>query len=308
MLRPNADPQRSKFLMQFGLFLACVFCSYNSLSLAQERSSSISSITLKELLKKDFDLNVDIAGGWGQSREDPIVVLSSSEGDAAKNEVEVLRGLGFGRKIFWKSDKITVLAMPSGPIIQRKIETKEVQPTKVITQTENYYFRRASLPPAQGLLKSGYVVRIDEDVGIEFPYEISWLHFDEIVDYEQRAPGLGYSLAYSAPGIEATVFVYPSSWTSSGPTSYLDELAKARSEIILVYGENAIEHDWEVQDRQDHALYYFIPSREAPTLSLLLVGVRKGHFVKVRCTFTDEPLLRDVANDFVSDLLVLIRD
>jgi hypothetical protein len=130
---------------------------------------------------------------------------------------------------------------------------------------------------------------------------LSWLHFDDLVEYED--PELGYSLAYSAPHIKATIYVYPVLERSSEPADYLDELEKARRGIVLAHGEKAIEHDWGVRDMNGHALYSFIPAYEPSELSFLMVSRRQGYFIKIRCSFVDEPLLREVSNDFLESYL-----
>jgi hypothetical protein len=259
---------------------------------------------LKILLKKDFDLELDIAGGTGQSVGDPIIVWSSSESEASKTEFFVLRGLGQGRGILWRSLGASVVPSSYGKVLQRKIETKDVRPKQIISQVENYYFQRSELPPSVHPPYAEFTVHNDRRIAIAFPYELSWLHFDEFIDYESRAPGSGYSLAYNAPGIKATVYIYP---IGDRPLNYLSELTRARGDVVSIYGENSIHHDWGIQDRKDHALYFFIPSDEPSYLSLILVSIKGDHFVKVRCSFVDEPLLREVSDDFLGSLMNLIR-
>ena len=64
----------------------------------EETSNSIPSLSLKELLKRDFGLNLNIAGGFGQ-RDDPTLILSDTESEAAHTELSVLRVIGKGRKL-----------------------------------------------------------------------------------------------------------------------------------------------------------------------------------------------------------------
>jgi len=45
---------------------------------------------IKELLKRDFGLDLDIAGGTGKSRNDPIRVVSLSDKAASRTEFLVL--------------------------------------------------------------------------------------------------------------------------------------------------------------------------------------------------------------------------
>jgi hypothetical protein len=284
-----------------GIAGVLAICGGLSSTAAQKFSNSRSSSEIKNLLKKDFDLDVNISGGTGQSLEDPIIVLSSSESEASQTELLVLRGLGKGRSILWRSLGADIVHSSTGKILRRKIETKYVRRERTISQVENYYFLRsntdASLAPSVH-----FIVHTDPRAALEFPYELSWLHYDKRTDFEM--PGLGYSLAYNAPGVKATVYVYP---IAGHPPNYMSELTRARGEVELVHGKNAIHRDWEIQDRGDHAFYYFSPSYKPSHLSFILVSTRRDHFVKVRGTFVDHPLLREVSKDFLASLTNLIR-
>lgn len=251
--------------------------------------------TLREMLKNDFGMDLQIAGGFGQSRGDPIIILPSSDAEANQTEMLALRGLGKGRKVFWRTlatDNV------SETIVQHKIETKEVTKSEVITQTENYYFTR-KLQNSHSF--SMPVVKSDVEIHVDFPYEIGWLHYDDYTDYEGRALGLGYSLGYNAPGIKATVYVYKENGNNAAK-----ELSKARSDVIEAHGKKAISHEWEPQHRHNHSYYYYIPGDEPDHVSAIHIINANGMFVKARITFFDEPLLRDMTSNFVSSLLDVI--
>ena len=283
----------------------------------EETSNSIPSLSLKELLKRDFGLNLNIAGGSGQSREDPILVLSDTETEATLTELSVLRGLGMGRNLadqnrgggfLWRSIGINLISESSPQIVQRKIETKEIRPDEIVTQTENYYFSRKNLDTKAEEIQSQIVVHENRSASIRFPYQLGWLHFDYKIDNEPQSSGLGYTLAYNAPDIEATVYIYPIRDDAKSQPSFLHaEMELARKEIILVHGEDVIEHDWGVRTEKDNIQYAFILKKEPEKASVLMISERKGHFVKLRCTFFDEPLLRDISNNFFVSLLELIR-
>jgi hypothetical protein len=272
---------------------------------------------IKNLLKQDFGMDLNISGGSGQSREDPIIVLSDTETEAAHTELLVLRGIGKGRNLagqnggggfLWRSVGINLVSESSPQIVQRKIETKEIRSDEIVTQTENYYFSRKNLDSKAEEIQSQVVVHENRSASIRFPYEIGWLHFDYKIDNEPQSPGLGYTLAYNAPEIKATVYVYPIRDDAKSQPSFIHaELELARKEIILVHGEDAIEHDWGVRTEKDNIQYAFILKKEPERASVLMISERKRHFVKLRCTFFDEPHMRDISNNFLASLLELIR-
>ena len=69
-------------------------------------------LSLKDFLKRDFDYDLKILGGFGQSASDPIVVMASNAADAALTEMLVLRGIGKGRPGIFVS-----LKMPSNMLL-----------------------------------------------------------------------------------------------------------------------------------------------------------------------------------------------
>jgi hypothetical protein len=283
----------------------------------EETPKPIHKLALKELLNSDFGLDLDIGGGFGQSLNDPIFIFSNTVSEAAQTELSVLRGIGKGRNsasvedgggFFWRSIGIKLVSESTPQIIQHKIETKDINNDEVVTQIENYYFSRKNLVTTAEQTQSQVVVHEDQNASIRFPYELGWLHFDEIVDYESRSPGLGYSLAYNASGIKATVYVYPIPNGVESQSSLLHaELELAQKEIILVHGEGAIEHDWPVKKGEDYLLYGFMLKQDPESTSMLIISERNGNFIKLRCTFFDEPLMRDISNNFFESLLALIR-
>ena len=50
--------------------------------------------TLREMLRGDWGDDLPIAGGFGQSAKDPIVVTASGAEVVARTQMHVLRGLG----------------------------------------------------------------------------------------------------------------------------------------------------------------------------------------------------------------------
>ncbi len=135
-------------------------------------------------------------------------------------------------------------------------------------------------------------------------------------DFESEKPGLGYSLAYNAPGIEATIYVYPfRDQAKSLPSILNTEMEIARRDIIRFYGEGAIAHDWDVQQSDDNLMYSFMYNEETsfkatgcyPSISWLTISGKNGYYIKMRISHFDEPLMREIGYDFVNSLFSLIR-
>jgi hypothetical protein len=56
-------------------------------------------MSLVDILKRDFNLELNISGGFGQTLKDLIVVLDSDPFVASMTQMQALKGLGMGRRI-----------------------------------------------------------------------------------------------------------------------------------------------------------------------------------------------------------------
>jgi hypothetical protein len=148
--------------------------------------------------------DLPIAGGWGQSFDDPIVIDSTKSDVVAFTEMQVLQGIGRGRGIYWRRlDRVLVSTRPR--IERLKIETVKLTSTQKLTEVIDYYFDVSALAeewqPIEGVL---HIQRFDFPI----PCEIGWLHAGAITDNEALVPGTGVAVRYGAPAVNATVFIY----------------------------------------------------------------------------------------------------
>ena len=97
-------------------------------------------MNLKELLDKDFRVELPISGGYGNSIENAIIIHRKGINDYVGTEHFILKCLGIGRRIEWKILKQELLNHNNRQIDKIKIETKEITQEEIITQIENYYF------------------------------------------------------------------------------------------------------------------------------------------------------------------------
>jgi hypothetical protein len=97
-------------------------------------------MTLKELLKKDFQVELPISGGTGNSIDNSIIIHRVGINDYTGTEHFILDCLGKGRRIKWRILGQELLFHENKKIDKIKIETQQVAGTEIITQVENYYF------------------------------------------------------------------------------------------------------------------------------------------------------------------------
>lgn len=97
-------------------------------------------MTLKDLLEKDFGVELPISGGFGNSIDNAIIIHKKEVNDYVGTEHFMLKCLGKGRRIEWKILGQELHIQNNKKIDKIKIETKQFTESEIITQIENYYF------------------------------------------------------------------------------------------------------------------------------------------------------------------------
>lgn len=97
-------------------------------------------MTLKELLKNDFGVELPISGGTGNSIDNAIIIHLEGMNDYVGTEYTILRCIGIGRRIEWETLGQQLMSHNNKKIDKIKIETKQTTDSEIITQVENYYF------------------------------------------------------------------------------------------------------------------------------------------------------------------------
>ncbi|MEO6819140.1 MAG: hypothetical protein ABI266_04065 [Ginsengibacter sp.] len=97
-------------------------------------------MNLKKLLLDDFNMDLPISGGIGNSIDNPFLIGKTNLSYYVGTEMAVLKYLGLGRRIEWKTIQQELLTHNSRRLDKIKIETKKTTEDQVITQIENFYF------------------------------------------------------------------------------------------------------------------------------------------------------------------------
>lgn len=253
------------------------------------------------MLLKDFGKDLPISGGLGQSANNPIRITTVDPMEAAITQFKVARCIYGTQGWYWRLlGFIAVDASPSR--IQRfHYEVKYVEGDQVVTEERSLYYDISAvhLAPDENL---PFAWVLCHPVKFGFPWHFGWFHFDELIDNEKDCPGLGVSLAYSAPLAKMTVYAYDkgmSELIKSDPEGTArSEYLQAISDFELV-NPNAIT-DYE-SDKNGTLLKVY---KSGNTLSVVLVAtvvlVRP-----VRCFFAKLRLTLEAANEpFMVDCVV----
>lgn len=265
-------------------------------------------ITLHDLLLRDWGTELPIRGGYGRSREEPIVVTTPDMESVAWTQVVALRGLGRGRGIFWRTLSHALLGDKWPGIERFKIETIELTDTQIVTQTENYYFDVSAMIVAHRRWKLPSVIVHRDVSGLTFLFEIGWLHFDNSENNELHVPGLGHSLHYKAPSISCSIYVYDRGRTDITDDMTDDVIQKefesAVGDIATVRPNFAAFPDY--AKRQDCLERYYRVG-DAGRRPLLLLTTSRGRFIKARMTWVRDQFIDGAAIKFVDTLLATTR-
>lgn len=256
-------------------------------------------MNIKEKLKQDFNLELNIASGSGKSRDDPIIVLDSNPLEASKTEMKLLMGLGMGRGILWRVLDRNQFMHNNLTIEQVKIEAKELTNTEIITTQENYYFDVSNVVTNQDCLPD-VIVLTDEEINLDVPFELGWLHYRGMVDHEAIVTGLGKGLSFNALGIMATIYLYDNK--SSNLLDDMDSTVELQNEFKRAVFD-FIDRNPSAGSLGELSEYKgFLVQAFSIGENFSIIGLRiyRGKFIKLRITHVQDTLLMDVSNQFIA--------
>ena len=98
-------------------------------------------MNVREMLKEDFGVDLPIKGGFGNSIDNPVILIKEGQlNDYVAVEYSYLKYIGFGRRITWETLGQELITHGDRKIDKIKIKTRQPTETGLITQVENYYF------------------------------------------------------------------------------------------------------------------------------------------------------------------------
>src|SRR5512135_1968239 len=97
-------------------------------------------MTLREHLIADFDIDFPIAGGFGKSKDDAIILQRQEPNDYVGLEYAMLGCFGKARKIIWEPAGQTLLEHNGRKIDRMTIRITRLNGTELSTSAEEYYF------------------------------------------------------------------------------------------------------------------------------------------------------------------------
>ena len=196
-------------------------------------------MNLKQQLFKDFNIDFPISGGSGCSISDPIIIHSSNPQEVLYIEFLYISCIYKAIGQCWRNTDIIREYNADHLIDKFKLDVKFLEGESVVEEKRNIYF---SVDPTLGNLSTKMCyVSIPNSFSLTVPFEIGWAHFDKITNEEESCPGTGFSLAYSFPQTEMTIYAYRGEYSSQDflNKDYIinNEMKKSTDSIKFVYEE-----------------------------------------------------------------------
>lgn len=184
--------------------------------------------------------------------------------------------------------------------IKRKVLTEQ----EIISESVSYYFDAPNYKVEKSFNPNfdfGPELKIDN---LKLPFEIASLQYqpEESIDYSLKygKPSLGIGLAYSALGIEATVYSYPAQ-TEVTDNSLKLEFQRASEDIEAIAKENI--KAWPDPPYEQNILKrYWMLGAEAERATALWLLAIEDNFIKIRMTWQRDREIDKLATRFPHEL------
>jgi len=272
--------------------------------------------TFHERLKRDFGLDLPIGPGSGSSRDDPLLILASDPHTVALTQMLVLRCIGVALQRLWRIVARVPMQGELANIDQVKIEARYLTATQIITDQVNHYFEVSELAAngqtaaehkRDSLCPVGY---FDQKSGIVLPYEIGCFHYDDTIANEPSHPGLGDYIRFVALNSTASVYVYDRN--ADNIPEYFDsdflypEFASSAADMLQFSPDASSAGNRGQTASRLGAPYLRQDFKIGAERSVLALTAARRRYVKVRITWSAEPLFDEIGNEFIDAVFDLV--
>ncbi len=242
-------------------------------------------MTLKNQLLIDFGKDLPISGGSGQSSLDPIKLTTPDNDMASVTVVEVMRCIYGMLGWHWQIVKWDLASEVGSHIEKVTALIKYAEEANVVTEYRSVYFDVSAVNGRTFGRQTIPVVRLPLRSQMNLPWQIGWFHFDELVDNSSVDPGLGVSVAFSAPRAKMMVYVYDKglgdSIQSNPEGSVIAEYQQAVLEFESLKSDARIIHERNLQSVRIK-LY-----ETEGVMHAVAIAPFNGYFFKLRLTQQD---------------------
>lgn len=242
-------------------------------------------MNVRELLKRDYGIKVLISSGHGR-QDDPYVLDKCDAEEAALTQVQLLRGIGLGLDVLWRILEWTPCGIGATTEVIR-IEAVHFTETKIETTTRGVYFDTSAVTGAPHTLHP--LISWQGTMSAPaLPFELGWLHFDQILNNADSGGPCDQTILYSGAGAKASVYIYSRPAEGRGATRE-SELERVAAVVL----NPELQDPWPVIEVGAFAAKYFLSRAD---MTLVAVAVCGPYFVKLRLTYFDDRKMREMMN------------
>jgi hypothetical protein len=252
--------------------------------------------------------DIPLTGGRGRP-EDPFVLASATPAAAAHAQLQVLRALGKQHGRSWRLKGLSLHEAAGAQLVEASVVLLNLHPEGPALDRTAYFFRLPAIPDLSAVLAvrdaGGYR---DRRSGLVLPFQLSWLHLENVIDHESTTPGRGCSGSYETDAVQGTVYLYdqgqPLTTADLDSPRFHAEFADATRQIKSVLPD-AVYLDAGVtpaglQKRAAVIAMFKLPDARE---TALLLTARSGVFVKCRFSWQARPELRKMAVEAMAELV-----
>lgn len=239
---------------------------------------------LRDLLLKDYGLDLPIAGGSGRNAEDPIVIDTDSLYLAIEAQDSIAACLFGGPQHQWR-----LVAKRPDPVRPQleccHYEIRFIDGEQLVAEPRQLHFdtRRLQLPAGRSTPACGFA--LGERFGFGLPAQFGWLHFERMAPSPSEPAGL--QLNYGARQTAVELTVYPA---TEGPITE----AGLQAEMERALAALQAEFPGLVTASENKSANLRYASFDAGRrFSALALTSYRGHYCRIRLTLTESAIGQD---------------
>ena len=264
-------------------------------------------MTIKEQIKRDFGYDLPISGGLGMSSDAPIILHVGTWRDSSVVISIYCRCIFGANGWYWRHNS-SQLVPDNDLVLKISSDVKYVEDEQIITEKRNFYFDISSIDQTKPDRLYDPRVAIESPANLYIPYELGWFHYDNHIINEAEYPGMGVSIAFSAPQSKLTLFLY----NKGQPEFILKQAIDARRQEFA-----AAIHDFELVNNSanlvqsvDEQEYLFNIYYVDDALMVVGISTFNGMFMKFRLTNTNgsESFETECAMDTIIQIILIFRN
>lgn len=237
---------------------------------------------LRDLLLKDFGLDLPIAGGSGRNAEDPIVIATDSLYLAVEAQDSIAACLFGGQQ--WRL--VAKQPDPVRPTVECcQYEIRFIDGEQLVAEPRQLYFDTSSLKLAPGRSTPACGFSLGERFGFGLPAQFGWLHFERMGPVDTPAGGL--RLDYAARQTEVSLTLYPAPDRTPTEAGLQAELEQALAELRVEFP------GLQPASENKSANLRYASFDAGLRFSALALTSYQGHYCRIRLTLAQSAIGQD---------------